>query len=405
MGIFEDRLSAGAKNFGSSALEAIFALLNEPDLISFGGGFPDPSWFIPEIAEITQRVLTTEGGRALQYSTVPGLTALREFIAERSAKMGIRGLTAEDILITAGSLQGLDLVCRVFLEPGDVVVTEGPTYVGAIECFHAHQAKVATVPLDDQGVDLAALDELLGRLAREGRRVKFFYTVPSFQNPSGVTMAVERRRGLVALAEKYRLPIVEDNAYSELSYYGPPQPAIKAFDPHGLVISLGTFSKIFSPGFRLGWIIASPDLIKRFILFKQIVDQCSSSLGQILALECGRRGLLEEQIARSVAALKRKSAATLKAIEAYFPAGTVHTVPAGGFYTWLTADERLDFDALLPRAVKEARVGYVSGSVFYPDRSGKNQVRLSFSLPPVELIPVGLKRLGEFLGEELSHTA
>ncbi|HEY3314058.1 MAG TPA: PLP-dependent aminotransferase family protein [Bacillota bacterium] len=401
--MFEDKLSAGAKAFGSSALAGIFALLEEPDLISFGGGFPDPSWFIPEIAEITSQVLATDAGKALQYCTVPGIRPLREFLAERSVKMGIKGLEAPNVLITAGSLQGLDLVCRVFLNPGDVVITEGPTYVGAIECFHCHQARVETVPLDDDGVDLQALDDLLRRLEREGKPAKLFYTVPSFQNPSGATMSDERRRKLVETASRHGLPVVEDNAYSELCYEGAPPPAIKAFDQEGLVISLGTFSKIFAPGVRLGWIIASPDLIERFILFKQIADQCSGSLGQVMALECGRRGLIETQIARSVEALKVKAAATLKAIEDYFPPGSEHTVPVGGFYTWVTVDERLDLHTLMPRIVKEVRVGYVTGTVFYPDGRGRRQARLSYSLPPVELIPVGLKRLGEFLSEELAR--
>jgi len=399
--VFAAGMSARARALERSELAALFALAERPEVISFAGGFPDPEWFLPEFREISERIMRDSLGTALQYGPTPGLTPLREFMAERCTGQGIR-CRPEDILITSGALQGLDLVCKVFLEKGDIVVMEHPTYIGAIQTISAYEARMLDVPVDENGLDVDALEELLGRLARQGERPKFIYTVPSFQNPSGLTMSLPRRRRLLETASRYGIPVVEDHAYAELRYEGEELPALKALDEEGLVIHLGTFSKIFSPGLRLGWSIAAPPVTEKLLIFKQGTDQCSNSLGQMMAVEYGRRGLIERQIAVTRASLKAKRRLTLEALERHFGSDISYTVPQGGFYTWATLPEGIDTVRMLERAVKEHLVAYVAGPSFYVDRSGQNQLRICFSLVKPELIDEGIRRLRAATEQERS---
>jgi 2-aminoadipate transaminase len=394
-----------ARKIQRSELAALFALAEEPGVISFAGGFPDPEWFLPEVVEISHEIMSANRGVALQYGPTPGFTALREFMAARLAGQGIKCDPA-DVLITSGSLQGLDLVCKIFLEPGDVVLTEAPTYIGALQTFASYEAEIVSVPMDFDGMITSELEPLLvdvraGRRAG-GRMPKFIYTIPSFQNPSGCTLSLERRQALLRVASRFGIPVVEDHAYAELRYEGADLPSLKALDSavgcDGIVIHLGTFSKIFSPGLRLGWMVGPRPVMEKAILFKQGTDQCSNSLGQMMALEYGKRGLIEKQIGVTVASLKRKRNELLKALRACFGEAIVYTVPQGGFYTWVTFPEGVDTVALLPRAVKEHGVAYVAGPSFYADRSGANQARLCFSQPRVDQIEEGIKRLVACLG-------
>ncbi|MGE5587235.1 MAG: PLP-dependent aminotransferase family protein [Clostridia bacterium] len=392
----QSTFAARAQKLHRSELAALFALAEEPGVISFAGGFPDPEWFLPEVTEISHRIMRTSRGVALQYGPTPGFTALREFMAARLTGQGMR-CSAADVLITSGSLQGLDLVCKIFLEPGDVVLTEAPTYIGALQTFASYEVEIVSVPIDADGMRIDALESLLadvhtGRRAGE-RMPKFIYTIPSFQNPSGCTLSLERRRALLRVASRFGVPVVEDHAYAELRYDGADLPALRALDEDDVVIHLGTFSKIFSPGLRLGWMIGPSPVMEKAVLFKQGTDQCSSSLGQIMALEYGKRGLIEKQIEVTIASLRKKRDETLKALRAHFGDSVSYTVPQGGFYTWVTFPEGIDTVALLPRAVKEYSVAYVAGPSFYADRSGANQARLCFSQPRVDQIEEGIKRL------------
>ncbi len=394
----ELRFSARARKLQLSELAALFALAEEPDVISFAGGFPDPDWFLPEIVEIGKKIMDDSHRIALQYGPTPGFTALREFLAERLSGQGIR-CDAPDILITSGALQGLDLVSRVFLEPGDTVITEAPTYIGALQTFAAHEARIVSVPLDSAGMRTDLLEPLLseargtGARGERGPSPKFIYTVPSFQNPSGCTLSLERRRDLLATASRFGVPVVEDHAYAELRYEGAQLPALKALDDRGTVIHLGTFSKIFSPGLRLGWLVGPRPVVEKAVLFRQSSDQCGNSLGQIMALEYGRRGLIEKQIEVTTSSLRSKRAATLGALREHFGDTIAYTVPEGGFYTWVTFAAHVDSVRALSRAVRDYRVAYVAGPSFYADRSGKNQARICFSNPRADQIGEGIRRL------------
>ncbi|MGE5593713.1 MAG: PLP-dependent aminotransferase family protein [Betaproteobacteria bacterium] len=394
--MMESTFAARAQKAQRSELAALFALAEEPGVISFAGGFPDPEWFLPEIIEISEEIMRTNRGVALQYGPTPGFTALREFMAARLTRQGMK-CGAADVLITSGSLQGLDLVCKIFLEPGDVVLTEAPTYIGALQTFASYEADIASVPTDADGMRIDELESLLADM-RAGKRAggrtpKFIYTIPSFQNPSGCTLSLERRWALLSVASRFGVPVVEDHAYAELRYDGADIPALKALDEDDIVVHLGTFSKIFSPGLRLGWMIGPRPVMEKAILFKQGTDQCSNSLGQMMALEYGKRGLIERQIEVTVASLRKKKDETLRALRAHFGDAITYTVPEGGFYTWVTFPEAIDTVELLPRAVKEHSVAYVAGPSFYADRSGANQARLCFSQPRVDQIEEGIWRL------------
>jgi DNA-binding transcriptional MocR family regulator len=372
-----------------SELAALFKLTEEPGVISFAGGFPDPDWFLDEVREITREIMDEKKGLALSYGPTPGLTSLRDFLAERLGDQGIRTRGSE-VLITSGALQGLDIVCKIFLEPGDLVIVEAPTYLGAIQTLESYEAQLVPIPIDDNGMQTGLLDEALARCPRSP---KFIYTIPSFQNPSGCTMSLERRRELLTIAGRHGIPVVEDNAYAELRFAGQPLPTLKSLDEDGLVIHLGTFSKVFSPGVRLGWLVATPELVDKAILVKQGSDQCSSTLGQLIALEYGRRGCIEKQIAISKENLAVKQAATLSGLQKYFPRGASWTIPEGGFYTWVTLPGTVSTVELLPAAVSEAKVAYVAGPSFYVDRSGTNQLRLCYSQPKPDEIARGIKLL------------
>jgi 2-aminoadipate transaminase len=386
--------SSRAQKMRRSELAELFALAERPDVISFAGGFPDPDWFLPEIDEVAIQVMRDSRALALQYGPTPGMSTCREFVAERLAKKGVKG-TGANTLITSGALQGVEIAAKMFLDPGDTCIVEAPTYIGTIATLEALEARLVSVPTDQDGMRTDLLPGIIDEQIRTGHRPKFIYTIPTFQNPSGCTLSLERRKKLVEIAMQYEIPIVEDDAYGELRYTGEPLPLIKSLDPAEIVIHLGTFSKIFSPGVRLGWFVASPEIIEKAIVFKQGTDQCSSSMAQLMAVEYGKRGLIEKQIDVTVASLKKKSGATLAALTEHFPPGSTWTIPQGGFYTWATVAGDVDTVELLPKAVRDLKVAYVAGPSFYADRSGKNKLRVCFSLVRPHEIPEGVRRLGE----------
>jgi len=393
----KDYFSDLTRQPGSSALAELFKLTERPDIISFAGGFPAPEMFLPEeAAEVTRQLFVEEPSTVLGYSPTPGFSALREFLAERQSRLGMPAATGE-LLVTSGSLQGLDILGRVFLNRGDRIIVEAPTYLGALSTFASYDIRIDSVPVDAEGLDTARLTGLLEQRRRQGSLPKLLYTVPTFQNPSGQTMSFRRRQELLDLAGRYGFLIIEDNAYGDLRFAGEEVPTLKALDTDERVIYLGTFSKILSPGIRIGWIHAAAEIIERAILVRQAMDQCSNSLGQLLALEFGRRGLIEKQINKTVRLLGERARLTLDLLAREFPAGTTWTNPEGGFYTWVTLPPEVDTAQLLSHCIEKARVAYVAGTAFYVGKGGNNQMRLCYSQPSLDDIARGIPRLASAL--------
>ncbi len=380
----------------SRVVTEILKLAERPDVISLAGGLPDPSVFpLERVRESMGRVLADEGAAALNYGPNAGFTRLREWIAERMKARENVSLSVENILVTSGGIEALNLVSMATLDPGDTVLVESPTYLAALHVLRSYEARIEAVPIDDEGLDPGALEEKLKELARAGRRPRFLYVIPSFQNPSGATWSEERRRKIVALCERESVPIVEDHAYAELSYDGPREPSLKSISPDG-VIFIHTFSKIFGPGARLGWVAASPDLVERLGLCKLGTDQCANTLTQRLVYDYGRRGYIEDQIEASIAIYRRKRDSMEAAMKRHFPEGTSFAHARGGFFVWVRLPEGVDSEALLLRAIEQEKTAFVAGPPFFAhteDGSGKNFMRLSFSYVPEDRIEEGIARL------------
>lgn len=390
--LYADRLGA----IGHSDVAALLKLAERPDVISFAGGLPDPDTFLlDEVKSVAQAVLTDAGRAALGYGPTAGITPLREWLAEHMTQIG-RPTAVDETLVTTGGIAALDLICKVLLNPGDVVVVGEPAYMAALHVFKSYQARFAGVPLDNQGMQPEALASVLQDLRRESAHPKLIYTVPSFQNPAGVTIPESRRRRLVELAAEYEVPIVEDEAYRELRFEGQTPPLLAALDPEH-VIHINTFSKVFNPGVRLGWVAGPAEMVDALVLAKQGQDQCSSTLGQYLALAFASEGLIKKQVASAVAVYWRKRDLMLDALASYFPAEAQWTRPEGGFYTWVTLSEGIDTETLLERAIQEEAVAYVAGPAFYHDRSGQNRMRLCYSYVPESQIESGIQRLGRMV--------
>ena len=387
------QFSSRAMKMESSDLAALFELTERLEILSFAGGFPDSSWFLEEFKEITEKIISDQKGIALNYGPTPGISDLREFIAERLSRQGIKSIDACNLIITSGSLQGLDIVGRLFLNPGDKVIIEAPTYVGAIAALEALEADLVQVPCDKDGMRTNVLAETIAHLEKRNQTPKLIYTIPNFQNPSGCTLSIERRKELLAIATRYQIPVIEDNAYSELRITGEQLPMLSALDEDRSVIHLGTFSKIVSPGLRVGWLSARPEIIEKALLIKQCVDQCSNTLGQMIILEYGRKGLIEQQIAVSIKDLVKKRKATLIALEKYLPKGSTWSIPEGGFYTWVTLPDGADAVSALKTAIEKYKVAFVAGPAFFADHSGSNKLRICFSQPKVEQIDFGIKQI------------
>jgi 2-aminoadipate transaminase len=362
-----------------------------PEAVFFGGGVP-PTDVIPierlrEGAEAAWR----DGADVLLYGEVKGYKPLRELIAGRMAARGAE-IDASDILITNGAQQGIDLVARVFVDPGDIVLTEAPTFMDALRVFRSHEAEPVGVPVDDEGLVVAELANILERLPK---RPKFLYTIPTYQNPMGVTMSVARRRALLDLAAKWDLVIVEDDPYGDLSFDGPPVPALKALDPE--VIFLGTFSKILAPGLRVGWVASSPQFREAFFNVKEGTDIHNERI-MTRAVFHAAEGFLDGHVAASRAIYRARRDAMLRALEAFMPEGVSWTRPGGGFFLWVTLPERYDTDAMLPTATDRGII-YLPSSWFYPDASWRRSMRLNFSSQPEERIREAMRILGETVRE------
>jgi DNA-binding transcriptional MocR family regulator len=381
----------------ASEIRALFAVANRPEVVSLAGGMPFLDGLpLDTLANLAADVVAKRGLQALQYGSGQGDETLREQILD---VMAIEAIAAhpDDVVVTTGSQQALDYVTRIFCNPGDVVVAEAPSYVGALGVFRAYQADVVHVPIDENGLIPEALESTLARLKAESRRVKFLYTIPNFHNPAGVSLSVERRPRILEICRRFGVLVVEDNAYGLLGFDGDPTPAMRSMDEEG-VLYLGTFSKTFAPGYRVGWVVAPHAVREKLVLASESAILCPSNAAQIAIstylATCDWRG----QIKAYREMYRERRDAMVGALSEHLPDCT-WTVPDGGFYTWVRLPEGLDAKEMLPRAVT-ARVAYVPGTAFYFDGQGADHMRLSFCYPTPERIREGVRRLATVVSGE-----
>ncbi len=393
---WSDRYADRMADVRSSAVRDLFAAASRPDIISFAGGMPEVRKFpVHAAADAAHNAVVHEGAQALQYGSSEGRPELRSFVVELMAEIGVR-VSLDDVIITQGAQQGLDLLAKVFIDPGDVVIAEGPTYVGALQAFSAYQPDVRCVAMDDDGMRMDLLEAELASLGNRG--AKFIYSVPTFQNPAGVTLSPDRRRRLLELARAYDIPVIEDDPYGRLRFEGGHVKPMRALDDE--VIYLGTFSKIFAPGLRLGWMVAPRPILARVLLAKQAADLCGSAFAQVTA----ERYFFGTRWRKVLQGLTRTYAerrdAMLVALEEHFPAEARWTRPQGGFFVWVDLPEFVDTQTMLAEAVEHG-VTYVPGTAFFPDGRGKNSMRLAFCYAEPDAIGEGLRRLAEVLEDRL----
>jgi 2-aminoadipate transaminase len=402
---WDHRFAQRTQRMGSSAIRELLKITELPDIISFAGGMPAPDVFpIEEIREACNRVMDDFGHQALQYSTTEGYLPLRELIVRHSARYGI-SVAPENILITSGSQQALDLLGKILINPGDRILVESPTYLGALQAWSAYGAEYVTVPMDEFGMVTDDLEEAL----RSGP--KFIYVLPNFQNPTGVTLSVDRRQKLIELADRYGVPIVEDDPYGQLRYEGEHLPSVVFMDKQfressdsgyaGNVIYLSTFSKILSPGIRLAWVVAPPIVIRKLVQAKQGADLHTSTFNQVVAHEVAKGGFLDKHIKLIRQVYGERRDVMLGAMDAYFPPGVEWTHPEGGLFLWGILPENLSAAEVLKSALEQ--VAFVPGEPFYPTGGGHNTMRLNFSNANPDKIREGISRLGRTIYEKLGQ--
>jgi len=392
--------SKNALNMKRSEIRELLKFTRLPDIISFAGGLPASETFpVKELEEISSELLREKGATALQYGPTEGEFGLREEIAKWMSRERI-SVRPENILVTSGSQQGLDIVSKVFLDPKDIVVVELPTYIGGLQAFTAYRARMIGVPQDNCGMRMDLLEKTLVKLAARSRKPKFIYVVPDFQNPSGVTMSLERRRKLLELAHKFEVPIVEDSPYRDLRFAGQTVPAVFSLDADKQVMVLGTFSKLLCPGLRLAWIMAPTEWMDRMIVAKQSMDLCCPTYTQLIIAEFMKRGLLPRQIDRIRKLYAKKREVMLEALRRHMPKGVEWTEPEGGLFLWVKLPKNMSANTLFPKAV-ENKVVYVVGSAFHCNGKGQNTMRLNFSYPSEEQINKGIERLAKMITENM----
>jgi DNA-binding transcriptional MocR family regulator len=393
------RYAARAVGMTASEVRALFAVASRPEVVSLAGGMPNLAALpLDSIAAEVAEVVSRDGMVALQYGSAHGLPELREQICEVMALEGVRG-HPDDLVVTVGSQMALDMVTRIFCDPGDIVLAEGPSYVGALGTFAAYQASVVHVAMDDDGLRPDALRVALDAAKRAGRRVKFLYTIPNFHNPAGTTLAVRRRAEILDICARHGVLVVEDNPYGLLGFDGQTYPALRSMDADN-VVYLGSFSKTFAAGLRVGWVLAPHAVREKLVLAAESATLCPPTLNQLIVSRYLTTHDWKGQIKSFQQTYRDRRDAMLSALDQYLPSGCTWTRPDGGFFVWLTVPEGVDTKAMLPRAVT-ARVAYVSGTGFYADGLGSRQLRLSFCYPTPERIREGVRRLATVLAEEM----
>jgi len=381
-----------------SDIREIGKLTADPDIISFAGGMPDPQFFpIKKLKEIAGQILENDGKAALQYNSTKGYPPLREKIADRMKRMDIQ-VSADDIMIVSGSQQGIDFCGRVFLDEGDCVVCESPSYSGALNAFSAYLPEFIEISTDDQGMDMYELEQTLS----SRKNIKLIYVIPDFQNPTGRTWSLENRRKLIALCNRFDIPVIEDDPYSQFRFSGNSVPALKSLDTENRVIYLGTFSKALCPGLRIGWVAATGDILDNIEIVKQVADIHSNSLAQREIDQYLGRYSLDEQVDRVSAVYGRRKALMIEAMRRFFPAECRWTDPEGGIFVWVEVPAHINTRHVLLDAVKE-KVAFIPGGGFFPNSKKENTLRLNFSTTPDEKITEGIKRLGRILKKEIGN--
>ncbi len=399
--------SARAKAIKASEIRELLKLTENPDVISFAGGLPNPHTFpVDEVRQATERVFQEHSARAFQYSTTEGVTELRDAISEHLGKDGM-DVHPDDVLITNGSQQGLDLLGRVMLDPNDTVVASNPTYLGALQAFNFFGAQYAAANSDQDGIIPDHLEEVLVGLRQQGVHPKFLYAVPTFQNPSGTVIPENRRKKILDLAHEHDLLIVEDDPYGKLRFEGDPVPTFYQLDKNeGRVLYFGTFSKILVPGFRLAWSVGPTDLIRKMVISKQSVDLCTNAFTQFIAADLLQNGIVEKHLPNIIDLYKGKRDVMLNAMDQHFPTdGVTWTRSEGGLFTWAEMPEGINCVEMLQESIKH-NVAYVPGKPFYPEpEMGFNTMRLNFSHPTDDNIRTGIERLGQTMHEAIEKNA
>jgi len=379
-----------------SAIRELLRLGSDPGLISFGGGFPDPDVFpIEKLQKVFEYVLTHEGKQALQYTTSEGLPALRQKLVDRRCREGVE-CSLENIFIIQGGQQGLDITAKMFIDRGDVLITENPTFIGGLIAFNPYEPKYVTVPMDEDGM----ITDELERALKANPNTKLIYTIPDFQNPTGISMSAARRKRLVELANEFDVIVLEDSPYREIRFEGEPIPSIKSFDTQGRVIQLGSFSKILCPGMRLGWVVAEKELAEKLCLLKMAADTQNSTLNMYAANRFMEMYDIDEHIQSIRTVYRKKKDLMQQAMQAEFPPSVSFTKPQGGLFLWLTFPPHVDATALMrERTLPEVKVAYVPGATFFPVNEEVNHCRVNYSCMSEEKIVKGMALLGKILRE------
>ena len=393
-------LSQSARGMKRSAIREILKLLQKPGMISFAGGLPSPETFpVNDLKEIALEVLEKEGAFALQYSTTEGDPLLRQMLVDRHNRQGLN-IGIENIVITTGSQQALDLIARIFIDPGDNVLCGLPSYLGGINAFVSYGAKMKGIPLDDHGMRPEELENAVITLKELGRKIKFIYLIPDFQNPSGITLPESRRLKIIEIAEKHDLLIVEDSPYREIRFEGKSQQQMYGLDRTGRVITLCTFSKIFAPGFRVGWVIGQPLILDKIVLAKQTADLCTSAFLQRILARYIEKGLLEINLPKTILLYRERRDFMLHCLTRYMPDEVIWTKPEGGLFLFVTMPARLNAASVLKKAI-DHNVAFVDGSTFFCNDQGHNTMRINFSYSDRAEIEAGVERLSKVIKAEL----
>ncbi|MDN0046204.1 PLP-dependent aminotransferase family protein [Megasphaera hexanoica] len=392
------RFSSFAQTLQASDIAELLALTEKPEVISFAGGLPAPELFpIEEMKKVDEAIYNEEGRKAVQYGTTEGYVPLREEICKRMKDKFFVDCKPEDVVVTTGSQQALFILAQILVDKDQTILMESPSYMGAIMAFDPVGPKYTEVPTDDQGI----VSEELEKILAADDSIRMIYVIPEFQNPTGITWPVERRKAFMDIVNKYDVVVLEDDPYGEIRYDIEKLPSLKSMDTQGKVVFLGSFSKIFMPGLRLGWIVANPEIIDKFVKFKQAVDLGTSTFGQRQAAYFLKMFDMEAHIAKITALYAKRRDLMYQSMEKYFPEGVTFTYPKGGLFTWVTLPEGMDAKELMPKCLAKD-VAYVPGGIFYPNGGNANHFRLNYSNMPEDRIVEGIKRLGDVLKEELA---
>ena len=394
------RFAERTNNMEGSAIRELLKLTQRPEVISFAGGMPAPELFpVDAMIDVSRQVLEENGRVAMQYTTTEGYAPLREHLAKRMNDKLNTNVVADDLLITNGSQQCLDFIGKIFLDKDDIVLCESPSYLGAINAFNAYQPKFIDVPTDENGMIMEELEKIL----EENDRVKFIYVIPDFQNPSGRTWPLERRKKFMEIINKYEIPVAEDNPYGELRYEGEYLPSLKSMDTKGLVMFLGTLSKVLSPGYRIGWVAASPEILAKFNVIKQAADLQASTISQMEMAKFFDVYDVDAHVEKLREVYGHRRNVMLDAMKEHFPEGVTYTYPNGGLFTWVILPEGIDASVLQKEKALPHNVAFVPGEPFFPNGGHANTFRMNYSNMPDDKIKEGIRLLGLAIKEAIDE--